>query len=104
MRYKSNAEPIITKILNQIHGRLPLIGVGSIYTADDAIKALDTGVEFLSLGREIIMEPDWMTKVEMGKSSEIRTNLKKSDRELLKIPEPLWNTIMNTQGWFPIVE
>ncbi|MBU3229080.1 NADH-dependent flavin oxidoreductase [Clostridium algidicarnis] len=104
MRDKSNVEPIITKILNQIHGRVPLIGVGSIYTADDAIKALDAGVEFLSLGREIIMEPDWMTKVEMGKSSEIRTNLKKSDRELLKIPEPLWNVIMNTQGWFPIVE
>lgn len=104
MRDKLNTKPIICKILNQIHGRVPFIGVGSIHTPKDAIKALDAGVEFIALGREIIMEPEWVNKVEIGKTSEIRTTLNKDDREYLDIPEPLWNAIMSKPGWFPIKE
>jgi len=104
MRDKLNTKPIICKIMNQIHGRVPFIGVGSIHTPQDAIKALDTGIEFIALGREIIMEPDWVEKVENGKITEIRTTLSKNDREALNIPEPLWNAIINTPGWFPITE
>ncbi len=50
------------------------------------------------------MEPDWVEKIQSGKISEIRTTLSKSDRESLDIPEPLWNAIINTPGWFPISE
>ena len=104
MRETSNTKPIICKILNQIHGRVPFIGVGSIHSPQDAIKALDSGVEFISLGREIIIEPDWVEKVQSGKISEIRTTLSKSHVESLDIPEPLWDVIKSTPGWFPISE
>ncbi len=104
MRDKANTKPIICKIIDQIHGRVPFIGVGSILTPEDAIKALDSGAEFIALGRELIMEPDWVNKIQMEKSSEIRTTLSKRDREVLNIPEPLWNAIMNTPGWFPVIE
>jgi len=104
MRDKTNTKPIICKILNQINGRVPFIGVGSIHTPEDAIKALDSGAEFISLGREIIMEPDWVSKIQNGKISEIRTTLSKEHERSLDIPEPLWNAIINTPGWFPILE
>lgn len=102
MRDTSNTKPIICEMLNKIHGRVPFIGVGSIHTPEDAIKALESGVAFISLGRELIMEPEWVHKVQNGKISEIRTTLSKNDENSLDIPTPLWDAIMNTPGWFPI--
>jgi 2,4-dienoyl-CoA reductase-like NADH-dependent reductase (Old Yellow Enzyme family) len=104
MRDKTSTSPVFCKILDQIHGRVPFIGVGSIHTPEDAIKALETGIDFIALGREIIMEPEWVNKIQLGKTSEIRTTLSKNDRESLAIPVPLWNAIINTPGWFPITE
>ena len=104
MRDKMNTKPIICKIIDQIHGRVPFIGVGSIHTPEDAMKALESGAEFIALGREIIMEPDWVNKIQLGKASEIKTTLSKGDKESLEIPEPLWNVIINTPGWFPITD
>ena len=48
MRDKTNTNPIICKILDQIHGRVPFIGVGSIHTPEDAIKALESGARIYS--------------------------------------------------------
>lgn len=104
MRDKASTNPIICKIIDQIHGRVPFIGVGSIHTPEEAIKALESGAEFIALGKEIIMEPQWFSKIESGKVEELRTSLSKNDRETLEIPEPLWNAIINTTGWFPITE
>lgn len=104
MRDKASTSPIICKIIDQIHGRVPFIGVGSIHTPEEAIKALESGAEFIALGKEIIMEPQWFSKIESGKVEELRTSLSKNDRETLEIPEPLWNAIINTTGWFPITE
>lgn len=104
MRDKTQKSPVICKLLDQIHGRIPLIGVGNIHTPEDALKALETGSDFIALGREIIMEPEWVNKIQLGKTSEIRTTLNRNDRESLAIPVPLWNAIINTPGWFPITE
>ncbi|MDZ5472270.1 NADH-dependent flavin oxidoreductase [Bacillus sp. 31A1R] len=91
-------------LLEKIGNRVPLIGVGSIHTADEALKAIRTGVPLLALGRELIMEPDWVEKVEKGRESEIATTLSKKDQERLVIPDPLWGAIIHTPGWFPVVE
>ncbi|GGG03203.1 NADH-dependent flavin oxidoreductase [Paenibacillus abyssi] len=90
-------------IQERVGHRVPVIGVGSIHTADDAIKALQTGIPLIALGREIIVEPDWVEKVAQGRESEIRTTLSKEDQERLVVPDPLWQAIINTPGWFPVV-
>lgn len=102
MRDASDTKPIICKILDKVHGRVPFIGVGSIHTPEDAIKALDSGATFISLGRELIMEPDWVSKVQSDNLSEIRTTLSKTQGSSLDIPQPLWKAIINTPGWFPM--
>ncbi|MVP01055.1 NADH-dependent flavin oxidoreductase [Paenibacillus lutrae] len=83
--------------------RVPIIGVGSIHSADEAQQALATGVPLIALGRELIMEPDWVQKVEEGRESEIRVTVSREDQERLVIPGPLWNGIIHTPGWFPVV-
>ena len=64
--------------LSQEHvgNRVPIIGVGSIHTPDQAVEALEkTGIPLLALGRELIMEPQWVEKVEQGKENKIKTTI-----------------------------
>lgn len=82
-------------------GQVPVIGVGSIYTADDAMKALETGADLLAIGRGLIMEPDWVEKVESGREQEIETKLDPNNQDKYTVPDPLWNAIISTPGWFP---
>jgi 2,4-dienoyl-CoA reductase-like NADH-dependent reductase (Old Yellow Enzyme family) len=89
-------------IQERVGESVPVIGVGSIYTADDALKAIQTGVSMIAIGRELIIDPDWVEKVKQGKESEIETKLKKDAQSRLVVPEPLWQVIVNTPGWFPI--
>ena len=48
------------KLIHQrINGRLPFIGVGKLYTADDIAQAWETGwAEFIALGKTVMLNPD----------------------------------------------
>ncbi|MEW4223868.1 NADH-dependent flavin oxidoreductase [Rossellomorea marisflavi] len=91
----------IDYLLETIGDRAPLIGVGSIYSAEDAYKAFQTDVPLLAIGRELIIDPDWVQKIEEGRENEIITEIDKEKQKELVIPDPLWNAILNTPGWFP---
>jgi 2,4-dienoyl-CoA reductase-like NADH-dependent reductase (Old Yellow Enzyme family) len=91
-------------IQERVGDKVPVIGVGSIYTADDAIGALETGVSLVALARGLIMEPDWVQKVEEGREVEIRTKLDKDQKEQLVMPDYLWQVILTSPGWFPGIE
>lgn len=97
-----NTKPRIEYLLEKINGGVPLIGVGSIHTAEEAVKALNAGVQMIALGRELLMEPDWVQKVQEGKESEVVTTLSKKNQAKLVIPDPLWQAIINTPGWLPV--
>jgi 2,4-dienoyl-CoA reductase-like NADH-dependent reductase (Old Yellow Enzyme family) len=91
-------------IQERVGGKVPVIGVGSIYTADEALKAFQTGIALLALGREMIIDPDWVQKVKEGKENEIITEINKNNQEQLVIPDPLWQAITHTPGWFPGIQ
>ncbi|WP_339277696.1 NADH-dependent flavin oxidoreductase [Paenibacillus sp. FSL W8-0426] len=103
-RGEADTRSRIEFILDRVGGKLPVIGVGSIHTADEAAEALQTGLPLLALGRELIIEPDWVEKIESGREEDIETVLTKSDQERLVIPDGLWQAIINTPGWFPVAE
>lgn len=88
-------------ILEKVNNRVPVIGVGGIYSAKDAQKAFESDISLLALGRELIIDPDWVQKIESGKEEEIITLLDKEKQEELVVPDPLWNAITNAPGWFP---
>ena len=81
--------------------RVPVIGVGSIYSADDAVKALTSGIPLIALGREILIDPDWVQKIEQGLENEIVTKLDINKQQELVMPDPLWKRILSSPGWFP---
>lgn len=88
-------------IQDRVGGKVPVIGVGSIYTADDALNALKTGIPLIGLGREMIIDPEWVQKVEQGRESKIVTKINKDHQHELEIPDPLWQAIIHSPGWFP---
>ncbi len=91
-------------IHERVGNKVPVIGVGSLYSAEDVIKAFGTGVPLLALGRELIIDPDWIEKVETGRENDIETKLDTGAQARLVVPDPLWQAIVNTPGWFPGVQ
>lgn len=58
----------------RLAGRLPLIGVGNLYTADDLARAWGTGVaEFLAVGKSVLLNPNLAALIEAGREDEIET-------------------------------
>jgi 2,4-dienoyl-CoA reductase-like NADH-dependent reductase (Old Yellow Enzyme family) len=95
-------------IQDEVGNRVPVIGVGSIYTPDDALQALASGVPLIALGRGLIMEPDWVEKVQQGREQTIQTRIDPSAKEHLKehlvLPDYLWQVILTSPGWFPGID
>ena len=102
MRDKESTTPIIEMIKGKVNGRTPIIGVGSIYSAEDAEKAFSSDIPLIALGRELIIDPQWVQKMESGRENEIETELDPTAQEQLVVPDSLWNAIINSPGWFPI--
>jgi len=63
--------------------------------------ALDV-IDLAALGRELIIDPDWLEKVKDGRGDEIETELDLNKQAELAVPAPLWNAITTRAGWFPI--
>ncbi len=94
----------VTLIQDRIGSRIPVIGVGSLHTPEEVEKALASGVPLIALGREFIMEPDWVEKAADGKTDTIQTTLSVHDQRKLVIPDALWQAIIHTPGWFPVTD
>ncbi|WP_017381465.1 NADH-dependent flavin oxidoreductase [Paenisporosarcina sp. TG-14] len=88
-------------IQEAVGDRVPVIGVGSIYTAADAGNALASGIPLIGLGRGLLIDPDWVQKIEQGREEEIVTKLDLDKQQELVMPTPLWNRIINNPGWVP---
>lgn len=89
-------------IRDRVGKRVPIMGVGSIHTPDEALKALEVDIPLIGLGRELIMEPDWVEKVQSGRQEDIATTLSTTAQKQLVIPDPLWQGIVGSPGWFPV--
>ena len=81
---------------------LPVIGVGGLHTPDDVGKVLATGIPLVAMGRELLMDPHWLIKVQEGEVDKIVTELDTEAKEALKIPTPLWNGLTSRPGWIPL--
>ncbi|WP_379130367.1 NADH-dependent flavin oxidoreductase [Paenibacillus sp. sgz500958] len=101
-RGTTDPRPRMEQILDRVAGSVPVIGVGSLYSADDALKAFNSGVALVALGRPLLIDPDWVEKVAEGRASEIATELDPTAQEELVIPDPLWGALVHTPGWLPV--
>jgi 2,4-dienoyl-CoA reductase-like NADH-dependent reductase (Old Yellow Enzyme family) len=89
-------------ILEHVNGRVPVIAAGSMVTADDVASALNKGLSLAAVGHTLIMNPDWVEKVQNGKEAEIKTAIKTSQLSDLELPVKLWGIIQASGPWFKI--
>lgn len=101
IRDKNETRSPITLVQERVGQQVPVIGVGSLHTPEEVERAL-TEVPLVALGRELIMEPTWVEKVEAGDVASIRTELDPSTQAELVMPDALWQGIISRPGWFPI--
>lgn len=105
MRDEASKESVLQRIQEAVGEDIPLIGVGNVITPDDAIEAMDElGVPLIALGRELIVEPDWVEKVKSGEEETIRKIIEASNREDLLIPDAMWEYVRQRPGWLPIAD
>ncbi|MDR0249698.1 MAG: NADH-dependent flavin oxidoreductase [Burkholderiales bacterium] len=90
-RDKSDQRIVGQMIHQQLKGRLPLIGVGGIKSADDLQRAFDTGYELVAVGRALVAEPQWVQKARDGE--EIVPVIEKEDCVKQCIPERMFETM-----------
>lgn len=63
--FEDETRPVARVIREAIPESVPVVAAGGIGSAADAKRALDAGVEVLSIGRAAIVEPDWPRQVSM---------------------------------------
>lgn len=83
---------------NVIADRTTFLSLGSIHTPDDALAVLEKDIPLFALGREILMEPDWVKKLKEGREEEIRTILPRDSQQTLFIPDAMWKNILTRDG------
>ena len=67
---------------------MPVIGVGGIMMPRQAVEVLEQGIEFVALGKVLLLEKDWVKKVLNGESDSIRTKIcSEQERQELDIPD-----------------
>ena len=93
-------------IHDRINGKLPLIGVGNLFTADDILAAFETGwAEFIALGKTVMINPHIATQIREGRESEIETQLDPARADHYGFPDILWEfSASGTQSWLPPVK
>lgn len=104
IRDEENKQPIIQLIQEKVGKKLPIIGVGLVKNPEDAMNALDLGIPLVAIGRELIVEPDWIKKVKAGNEQAIRVEIDSQNRADLMIPDEMWEYISSRPGWVPIAE
>jgi 2,4-dienoyl-CoA reductase-like NADH-dependent reductase (Old Yellow Enzyme family) len=97
-RDKNDQRIIGQAIHQQLKGRMPLIGVGGVKTADDLQQAFDTGYELVAVGRALVAEPQWVQKARAGE--EIVPVISKEDCAKQCVPEKMFEVM---KMWFPDV-
>lgn len=80
----NNQTSRVVMIHERVGDRVPVIGVGMLRTPDEVMKAFEIGVPLIALGRELIMEPQWVQKYKpVKKTKSIQHYLKKIKKNWL---------------------
>lgn len=102
MRNKEDITPRAQLLSDSLGHILPVIGVGSIRTPEEVQKILATGIPLVAMGRELLMDPQWLKKVNENTVEQIETELDVNAQDFLKIPTPLWSGLTSRTGWMPL--
>ena len=96
---ENNKGSVLKRVYGKIAGRKPLIGVGSIRSAQDAQWASEQ-MDLLAVGRQLLVDPESVEKWQQGIAA--FTHYDSKNREGLRIPKPLHEIIVERRDWVPV--
>lgn len=98
-KYKGELRlPLIHKWVNN---RMPVIGIGSVFTADDALDAIENlGIELIAMGRGILLDPGFVGKIENGQEDTIINEFDPEREDRHELTNNLWDQF--NQGFYPM--
>ncbi|MDK7265021.1 NADH-dependent flavin oxidoreductase [Staphylococcus capitis] len=98
---KYKGENRLKLIHHWVNGRMPVIGIGSVFTPEDALNAIDNvGVELVALGREILLDADFVGKIKNGQEEEIISEYDPNREDRHELPPKLWKQF--DDGFYPL--
>lgn len=98
---KYKGENRLKLIHHWVNGRMPVIGIGSVFTPEDALNAIDNvGVELVALGREILLDADFVGKIKNEQEEEIISEYDPNREDRHELPPKLWKQF--DEGFYPL--
>ena len=98
------AENPITEFARIIAGRSAVMASGGIKTCKDAEGAIAMGADLVAVGRAVVVDPEWLSKVRSKNEASIIAGLPKDEREIAKalsIPPRMVEYLLSRPGWIP---
>jgi 2,4-dienoyl-CoA reductase-like NADH-dependent reductase (Old Yellow Enzyme family) len=98
------AESPITEFARVIAGRAAVMASGGIKTCVDAEGAINMGADLVAVGRAVVVDPEWLSKVRSKSEASILAGLPKDElkiAETLSIPPRMVAYLLSRPGWIP---
>jgi 2,4-dienoyl-CoA reductase-like NADH-dependent reductase (Old Yellow Enzyme family) len=98
------AESPITEFARVIAGRAAVMASGGIKTCVDAEGAINMGADLVAVGRAVVVDPEWLSKVRSKSEASILAGLPKEELEIaeaLSIPPRMVEYLLSRPGWIP---
>lgn len=105
---RRGADPHQTRmaLLHQrIAGKLPLIGVGNLLTAEAILGAYQTGwADFIALGKAVMLNPNLITLIKNDQTDLIVHRLDPNKDDHYRLPSTLWQNCLKGLPYLPPIQ
>lgn len=92
----------IEQIHQRIAGKLPLIGVGNLLSADNIADAFATGwAEFIAVGKAVMTNPNVATLIRTEQIDKIATTIDPERADHYDLPDNLWQQQLQGLAYLP---
>jgi 2,4-dienoyl-CoA reductase-like NADH-dependent reductase (Old Yellow Enzyme family) len=98
------AESPITEFARVIAGRSAVMASGGIKTCIDAEGAIEMGADLVAVGRAVVVDPEWLSKIRTKSEATILAGLPKDQLKIaqeLSIPPRMVEYLLSRPGWIP---
>jgi 2,4-dienoyl-CoA reductase-like NADH-dependent reductase (Old Yellow Enzyme family) len=98
------AKSPITEFARVIAGRSAVMASGGVRTCIDAEGAIKMGADLVAVGRAVVVDPEWLSKVRRKSEASILAGLPKDELEITKalsIPPRMVEYPLSRPGWIP---
>lgn len=93
LRDQEAKSPIIKQIISKIKGRVPLIASGNIHTIQDVEKILSADIPLFSVGKALLLDPDWTQKIAEDHEETIIRKYQDRLQEQIELPIDFVNSL-----------